>query len=50
MDDMDKETGIRISKRLKNKIKRAATMRDMTMVKYLDTIVPELEIVEVKKE
>jgi len=48
MDVMDEETGIRISKRLRNKIKKAALMQDMTMVDYLDKIVPETEIVKIE--
>jgi hypothetical protein len=48
MDAMDEETGIRISKRLRSKIKKAALMQDMTMVDYLDKIVPETEIVKIK--
>ena len=48
MDVMDEETGIRISKWLRNKIKKAALMQDMTMVDYLDKIVPETEIVKIE--
>jgi hypothetical protein len=48
MDAMDEETGIRISKRLRSKIKKAALMQDMTMVDYLDKIVPETEIIKIE--
>ena len=44
------ETGLRVSMALKNKIKRAALMHNMSMNKYLDFIVPEVVIEEVKKE
>lgn len=43
------ETGIRVSKRLREKIKRAAVMSNMSMVDYLDQIVPEIKM-EVIKE
>ena len=46
--NMEKERGIRVSERLKNKIKRAAISHNMTMVAYLDSIVPEIKMEEVK--
>ena len=46
---MINERGIRVSERLKNKIKRAAIANDMTMVDYLDSIVPEIKMEEIKK-
>jgi hypothetical protein len=45
---MEQERGIRVSNKLKNKIKRAAIMNNMTMVAYLDSIVPEVKMEEVK--
>lgn len=45
---MEKERGIRVSERLKNKIKRAAISHNMTMVAYLDYIIPEIKMEEVK--
>jgi hypothetical protein len=48
--DESEETGIRISKRLRSKIKKAAMMQNLTMVDYLDKIVPETEIKEIKRE
>lgn len=42
------ERGIRVPERLKNKIKIAATVKNMSMVQYLDSIVPDM-IVEEKK-
>ena len=36
----NQERGIRVSERLKDKIKLAATLKKMTMVDYLDSIVP----------
>jgi len=36
-----------LPERVKNKIKRAALSRNMTMVDYLDTIVPEIKMEEV---
>ena len=47
MDNADEETGIRISKRLRTKIKRAAMYNGMSMVDYLDHIVPEIKMEEV---
>ena len=45
---MEKECGIRVSEKLKNKIKRAALHNNMSMVAYLDSIVPEIKMEEVK--
>lgn len=45
---MEKERGIRLPESLKNKIKRAALKNNMTMVAYLDSIVPEIKMEEVK--
>ena len=45
---MENERGIRVSESLKNKIKRAALKNNMTMVAYLDSIVPEIKMDEVK--
>jgi hypothetical protein len=45
---MEQERGIRVSNKLKNKIKRAAIMNNMTMIAYLDSIVPEVKMEEVK--
>ena len=45
---MQKERGIRVPERVKNKIKRAALAKNMTMVDYLDSIVPEIKMEEVK--
>lgn len=44
---MEKECGIRVSERLRNKIKKAALAKGMSMVAYLDSIVPETTIIEV---
>jgi hypothetical protein len=43
------ERGIRVPEALKNKIKRAAMMKNMTMIEYLETVIPDIEMVEVKK-
>jgi hypothetical protein len=45
---MEQERGIRVSNKLKNKIKRAAIMNNMTMIAYLDSIVPEVKMEEIK--
>jgi hypothetical protein len=45
---MEKERGIRLPESLKNKIKRAALKNNMSMVAYLDSIVPEIRMEEVK--
>ena len=37
-----------MSERLKDKIKLAATVKKMTMVNYLDSIVPDLTVEEKK--
>jgi hypothetical protein len=42
---MEKECGIRVSERLRNKIKKAALVNNMSMVDYLDSIVPEVIMV-----
>ena len=42
------ETGIRVSRALREKIKRAAMFNHMTLVDYLDSIVPEIKMEEVK--
>lgn len=46
---MKEECGIRVSKRLRNKIKRAAISKNMTMVAYLDSIVPDVKMWEAPK-
>jgi len=46
---MINERGIRVSEQLKNKIKRAAIANGMTMVAYLESIVPEIKMEEIKK-
>ena len=45
---MEKESGIRMPERLKDKIKLAATVKKMTMVDYLDSIVPTFTMDEKK--
>lgn len=45
---MKNERGIRVSESLKNKIKRAALKNNMSMVDYLDSIIPEIKMEEVK--
>jgi hypothetical protein len=45
---MEKERGIRVPERLKDKIKLAATVNKMTMVDYLDRIVPNYSVDEKK--
>jgi hypothetical protein len=45
---MEKERGIRLPENLKDKIKLAATARKMTMINYLDSIVPNLTVEEKK--
>ena len=45
---MQNEVGVRVPERLKNKIKRAALAHDMTMIDYLDSIVPEIKMEEIK--
>ena len=45
---MKQETGMRVSKPLREKIKRAAMYNGMSMVDYLDSIVPEIKMEEVK--
>ena len=47
---MINERGIRLSERLKNKIKRAAISKNMTMSAYLDSIVPEIKMEEVPQQ
>jgi len=42
---MEKECGIRMSERLRTKIKKAALEKNMSMVDYLDSIVPEIKMV-----
>lgn len=42
------ETGIRVTKAVREKIKRAAVMNNMTMVEYLDSVIPEIKM-EVKE-
>ena len=42
------ETGIRVSYALREKIKRAAMFNKMSMVEYLDSVVPEIKMEEVK--
>jgi hypothetical protein len=42
------ERGIRVPEKLKNKIKLAATVKNMSMVQYLDSVVPDM-VVEEKK-
>lgn len=42
---MEKECGIRVSEKLRNKIKKAALAENMSMVDYLDSIVPEVTMV-----
>ena len=42
-------TGINVSVELRNKIKRATVANDMTMVDYLDSVIPDIKIEEVKK-
>jgi hypothetical protein len=46
---MEKECGIRVSERLRNKIKKAALAKSMSMVDYLESIVPEITMVEMPK-
>ena len=43
---MENECGIRVSKSLRDKIKRAAVANKMSMANYLNTIVPEIKMVE----
>jgi hypothetical protein len=45
---MEKERGIRMPERLKDKIKLSATVKKMTMVDYLDAIVPTFTMDEKK--
>jgi hypothetical protein len=47
---MKDERGIRVSVHLKDKIKRAALHNHMSMVDYLDSIVPEIRMEEVGGE
>ena len=47
---MKNERGIRVSEVLRNKIKRAALKDGLSMVDYLNKIVPETEITEIKRE
>lgn len=47
---MQKERGIRLPESLKNKIKKAALKNNMTMVAYLDSIVPEIRMEEIRVE
>jgi predicted DNA binding CopG/RHH family protein len=47
--NMEKECGIRVSERLRNKIKKAALAKNMSMVDYLESIVPEIKMVEMPK-
>lgn len=46
---MEKECGIRVSERLRNKIKKAALAKGMSMVAYLDSIVPDIKMVVTEK-
>lgn len=46
---MEKECGIRVSERLRNKIKKAALAKSMSMVDYLESIVPDITMVEMPK-
>jgi len=45
---MEKERGIRMPEHLKDKIKLAATVKKMSMVDYLDSIVPTFTVDEKK--
>ena len=46
---INQEVGLRMSKTLKNKIKRAALHNTLSMIAYLDKIVPEIKTEEIKK-
>jgi hypothetical protein len=45
---MENERGIRVPERLKDKIKLAATVNKMSMVDYLDSVVPNFTVDEKK--
>ena len=45
----DEQKCLRIPEHLRNKIKRAAVANNMTMIAYLDRLVPDIEMKEVAK-
>lgn len=47
--NMENERGIRVPGKLRDKIRVAAFSRHMTMAEYLDSIVPEIKLVEMEK-
>lgn len=46
---MENQRGIRVPERLRDKIKKAALAKNMTLYEYLDSIVPEIQMVEMPK-
>ena len=46
---MENQRGIRVPERLRDKIKKAALANKMKLYEYLDSIVPEIKMVEMPK-
>ena len=46
---MENQRGIRVPEKLRNKIKKAALAKNMKLYEYLDSIVPEIAMVELPK-
>jgi len=46
---MENQRGIRVPEALRDKIKKAALAKGMTLYEYLDSIVPEIKMVEMPK-